>query len=62
MNVDRIMLTKKKKKKLLDWLDIIPIEHHICISRNIDTDKVYISDCGKTGLDYGEELEIYDKV
>lgn len=62
MNIDRIMLTPNQVQKLLDWLDIIPTEHHICISRNIDTDKVYISDCGKTGLDYGEELEVYDEI
>lgn len=58
MNCDRIILTPGQVQKILDWIEIIPTEHHICISRNIDTNKIYISDCGKTGLDYGEELEI----
>ena len=58
MNCDRIILTPGQVQKLLDWIEIIPTEHHICISRNIDNNKVYISDCGKTGLDYGEELEV----
>ena len=58
MNCDRIILTPGQVQKLLDWIEIIPTEHHICISRNVDTNKVYISDCGKTGLDYGKELEV----
>lgn len=58
MDCDRIVLTPGQIQKLLDWIEIIPTEHFICISRNVDTNKVYISDCGKTGLDYGEELEV----
>lgn len=58
MTSDKILLTPEQVQKLLDWIEIIPSEHYICISRNVDTNKIYISDCGKTGLDYGEELEI----
>ena len=58
MDCDRIVLTPRQVQKLLDWIEIIPNEHLICISRNIDTNKIYVSDCGKTGLDYGEELEV----
>ena len=60
MDCDRIVLTPRQVQKLLDWIEIIPSEHHICISRNIDTNKIYISDCGKDGWDEGEELEITD--
>ena len=58
MDCDRIVLTPEQVQKLLDWIEIIPTEHYICISRNIDTNKIYVSDCGKIGLDYGEELEV----
>ena len=61
MTSDKILLTPGQVQKLLDWIEIIPTEHYICISRNIDTNKIYISDCGKTGLDYGEELEIREE-
>ena len=32
----------------------------MCISRNIDTGKIFVYDCGKDGWDYGQELEITD--
>lgn len=61
MDCDRIVLTPGQVQKLLDWIEIIPSEHYICISRNIDTDKIYISDCGKDGWYEGEEWEVQEK-
>ena len=60
MNVDRIMLNPKEVQNLLDCMDIIPSNHYMCISINIDTDKKYVCDCGRDGWECGQELEITD--
>jgi hypothetical protein len=60
MDVDRIMLNPKEIQNLLDCIDIIPSNHHVCIIRNIDTNKKYVCDCGRDGWSYGEELNITD--
>ena len=60
MNVDRIMLSPKEVQNLLDCMDIIPSNHYMCISINIDTDKKYVCDCGRDGWECGQELEITD--
>lgn len=65
MDIDRIGLSPKEVQNLLDCIDIIPSDHYICISRNIDNNKIYVCDCGKDGWSYGEELEItenYEKI
>jgi hypothetical protein len=61
MNVDRIMLSPEEVQGLLDCMDIIPSNHYMCISRNVDTDKKYVCDCGKDGWSYGQELEITEE-
>lgn len=58
MDYDYIVLTPKEVQNLLDCLDIIPSNHYICISRNIDNDRIYVSDLGKDGREEGNELEI----
>ena len=60
MNVDRIMLNPKEVQNLLDCMDIIPSNHYMYISINIDTDKKYVCDCGRDGWECGQELEITD--
>ena len=58
MNVDRIILSPKEIQNLLDCIDIIPSDHYICISRNIDNDRIYVENLGKDGREEGNELEI----
>lgn len=60
MNTDKIILGPKEVQNLLDCIDIIPSNHYMCIIRNTDTGKIFISDCGKDGWSYGQELEITD--
>lgn len=58
MDCEYIVLTPKEVQNLLDCLDIIPSNHHICISRNINNERIYVTDLGKDGREEGNELEI----
>ena len=58
MDFDRIVLSPKEVQNLLDCIDIIPSDHYICISRNIDNDRIYVENLGKDGREEGNELEI----
>lgn len=58
MDYIEICLSPKEIQKFLDCLDIIPSNHYICIYKNIDNDKIYISDCGKDCKKEDELLEI----
>lgn len=58
MDFDYIVLNPKEVQNLLDCIDIIPSNHYICISRNIDNDRIYVEDLGKDGREEGDELEI----
>jgi hypothetical protein len=58
MDFEYIVLNPKEVQNLLDCIDIIPSNHYICISRNIDNDRVYVGDLGKNGRDKEDELEI----
>lgn len=50
-----ITLSPKEIQNLLDCIDIIPSNHYMYIRKNIDNNKVYVSDCT---WDEGAELEI----
>lgn len=50
-----ITLSPKEIQNLLDCIDIIPSNHSMCIEKNINTEKVYVSDCT---WDEGTKLEI----
>ena len=58
MDFEYIVLSPKEVQNLLDCIDIIPSDHYICISRNIDNDKIYVENLGKDGKKEGNELEI----
>lgn len=58
MDFDRIILSPKEVQNLLDYIEIIPSNHYICISRNIDNDRIYVEDLGKDGREEGNDLEI----
>lgn len=58
MDFDRIVLSPKEVQNLLDCIDVIPSNHYMCISRNIDNDRIYVEDLGKDGMEEGDELEI----
>lgn len=58
MDFDYIGLSPKEVQNLLDFLEIIPSNHYICISRNIDNNKIYVEDLGKDGREEGNEMEI----
>ena len=58
MDLEYIILSPKEVQNLLDCLDIIPSNHYICISRNINNDRIYVKDLGKDGRKEGNELEI----
>jgi hypothetical protein len=58
MDFEYIVLSPKEVQNLLDCIDIIPSDHYICISRNIDNDKIYVENLGKDGRKEGNELEI----
>lgn len=42
MDFDRIVLSPKEVQNLLDCIDVIPSNHYMCISRNIDNDRIYV--------------------
>ena len=58
MDFDYIVLSPKEVQNLLDCIDIIPSDHYICISRNINNDRIYVENLGKDGREKGNELEI----
>ena len=60
MDFDYIGLSPKEVQNLLDCLEIIPSNHYICISRDIDNNRIYVEDLGKDGREEGNEIEITD--
>lgn len=58
MDLEYIILSPKEIQNLLDCIDIIPSNHYMCISRNINNDRIYVRDLGKDGGEEGNELEI----
>ena len=58
MDCENIVLSPKEVQNLLDCLEIIPSNHYICISRNIDNNRIYVEDLGKDGREEGNEMEI----
>lgn len=58
MDLEYIILSPKEVQNLLDCIDIIPSNHYMCISRNINNDRIYVRDLGKDGEEEGDELEI----
>ena len=58
MDIISIVLTPKEVQNLLDCIEIIPSNHYICISENIDNNRIYVEDLGKDGREEGNELEI----
>lgn len=65
MDLEYIILSPKEVQNLLDCIDIIPSNHYMCISRNINNDRIYVRDLGKNGGEEGNELEIsedYEKI
>ena len=62
MDLEYIILSPKEVQNLLDCLDIIPSNHYMCISRNINNEKIYVKDLGKDGMEEGDELEITEKL
>lgn len=65
MDLEYIILSPKEIQNLLDCIDIIPSNHYMCISRNINNDRIYVRDLGKDGGEEGNELEIsedYEKI
>lgn len=65
MDLEYIILSPKEVQNLLDCIDIIPSNHYMCISRNINNDRIYVRDLGKDGGEEGNELEIsedYEKI
>ena len=61
MDFDYIGLSPKEVQNLLDCLEIIPSNHYICISRNIDNNRIYVEDLGKDGREEGNEMEITNR-
>lgn len=62
MDFEYIVLNPKEIQNLLDCLEIIPSDHYICISRNIDNNRIYIENLGKDGREEGNEIEITEKL
>lgn len=65
MDCVSIVLSPKEVQNLLDCIDIIPSNHYICISMNIDNNRIYIEDRGKDGREEISKLEItedYEKI
>lgn len=58
MDFEYIGLSPKEVQNLLNCLEIIPSNHYICISRNIDNNRIYVEDLGKDGREEGNEMEI----
>lgn len=58
MDIISIVLTPKEIQNLLDCIEIISSNHYICISENIDNNRIYVEDLGKDGREEGNELEI----
>lgn len=58
MDFEYIVLSPKEVQNLLACIDIIPSNHYICISRNIDNYRIYVEDLGIDGIEEGNELEI----
>lgn len=58
MDFEYIVLSPKEVQNLLDCIEITPSNHYICISKNIDNDRIYVKDLGKDGREDGNELEI----
>ena len=58
MDLEYIILSPKEVQNLLDCIDIIPSNHYMCISRNINNYRIYVRDLGKDGVEEGNELEI----
>lgn len=58
MDFEYIVLSPKEVQNLLDCFEIIPSNHYICISRDIDNNRIYVEDLGKDGREEGNELEI----
>ena len=58
MDIISIVLTPKEVQNLLDCIEIIPSNHCICISENIDNNRIYVEDLGEDGREEGNELEI----
>ena len=61
MDFDYIGLSPKEVQNLLDCLEIIPSNHYICISRDIDNNRIYVEDLGKDGREEGNEMEITNR-
>lgn len=62
MDFEYIILNPKEVQNLLDCLEIIPSNHYICISRNIDNNRIYVEDLGKDRREEGNEMEITEKL
>lgn len=62
MDCEYIVLSPEEVQNLLDCIDIIPSNHYMCISRNINNEKIYVRDLGKDGMEEGDELEITEKL
>lgn len=65
MDFEYIVLSPKEVQNLLDCIDVIPSNHYMCISRNIDNDRIYVRDLGKDRGEEGNEIEIsenYEKI
>ena len=62
MDCEYIVLSPEEVQNLLDCIDIIPSNHYMCISRNINNEKIYVKDLGKDGMEEGDELEITEKL
>ena len=54
-----IVLNPKQVQKLLDWIEITPSEHYLCIFED-DTSRLYVSDLveGENGWIEGEKFEL----
>lgn len=53
-----IMLSPEEVQNLLDCIDIVPSNHYMSITKNANTNKIYVSDCGRDGKRKGDQLEI----
>ncbi len=58
MDFEYIILSPKEVQNLLDYIEITPSNHCICISKNIDNNRIYVEDFGKDRKEKGNELEI----
>lgn len=65
MDCISIVLSPKEVQNLLDCIDIIPSNHYICISMNINNNRIYVENLGKDGKEEECKLEItedYEKI